>query len=89
VKPFPSRPVSYIVLALLILASLLIFVSVYWQHIASSAAVTMGQSLSYGTVKGKVGAVAMVLGWGSVFLDILAGVAMYVMILSIKVLSET
>jgi hypothetical protein len=49
----------------------------------------MGQSLSYGTVKGKVGAVAMVLGRGSVFLDILAGVAMYVMILSIKVLSET
>ncbi|PMD51401.1 uncharacterized protein K444DRAFT_601714 [Hyaloscypha bicolor E] len=89
VKPFPSRPVSYIVFALLILASLLIFVSVFWQHIASSAAVTMGQSLSYGTVKGKVGAVAMVLGWGSVFLDILAGVAMYVMILSIKVLSET
>ncbi|KAE9366833.1 hypothetical protein N431DRAFT_548554 [Stipitochalara longipes BDJ] len=88
VKPFPSQPVSYLVLALLTLASLLIFVSVFWQHIASSAAVTMGQSLSYGTVKGKVGTVAAVLGWGSVFLDILAAVAMFIMILSIRVLSE-
>jgi Ca2+ regulator and membrane fusion protein Fig1 len=89
VKPFPSRAVSYIILALLTLSSLLIFVSVFWQHIVSSAAVTMGQSLSYGTVKGKVGTVAAVLGWGAVFLDILAGVAIYIMILSIRVLSET
>jgi Ca2+ regulator and membrane fusion protein Fig1 len=88
VKPFPSRPVSYIVLVLLTLSSLLIFVSVFWQHIASSAAMTMGQSLSYGTVKGKVGTVAMALGWTAVFLDILAGIAIYVTILSIKVLEE-
>ena len=80
---------SYVVLALLTLASLLIFVSVFWQHVVSSAAVTMGQSLSYGTVRGRVGTVAAVLGWGSVFLDILGAVAIFVMILSIRVLSET
>jgi hypothetical protein len=89
VKPFPSRPVSYVILALLTLSSLLIFVSVFWQHIASSAAVTMGQSLSYGTVKGRVGTVATVLGWGSVLLDILAAIAIYIMVVSIKVLMET
>jgi len=88
VKPFPSRTVSYIVLTLLALASLLIFVSVFWQHIASSAAVTMGQSLSYGAVKGKVGVLAMVLGWIAVFLDILSMLAILIMILSIKALAE-
>ena len=88
-KPFPSRTVSHIVLAVLALASLLIFVSVFWQHMASSAAVAMGQSLSYGAVKGKVGVVAMVLGWVAVFLDILSTLAILVMILSIKVLVET
>ncbi|PMD33870.1 hypothetical protein L207DRAFT_517892 [Hyaloscypha variabilis F] len=89
VKPFPSRPVSYLVMALLTLASLLIFVSVFWQHISSSAAVTMGQSLSYGTVRGKVGTVAAVLGWATVFLDILAAVAIFIMIMTIRVLAET
>jgi hypothetical protein len=48
----------------------------------------MGQSLSYGTVKGKVGVVAMVLGWCAVFLDVLSAVAIFVMILSISVLAE-
>ena len=80
---------SYVVLAVLTLASLLVFVSVFWQHIASASTVTLGQSLSYGNVKGKVGTVAMVLGWGAVFLEALAAVAMVVMILSIRVLSET
>jgi Ca2+ regulator and membrane fusion protein Fig1 len=88
IKPFPSRPVSYLILALLTLASLLVFVSVFWLHIASSAAVTMGQSLSYGTVKGKVGTLAVVLGWGAVLLEILAAVGMAITILSIKALEN-
>jgi hypothetical protein len=77
-----------VILGLLTLSSLLIFVSVFWQHIASSAAVTMGQSLSYGTVKGKVGTVAMVLGWGSVLVNILSALAILIMVLSIRVLSQ-
>jgi hypothetical protein len=87
-KPFPSRTVCHILLAILTLASLLIFVSVFWQHIASSAAVAMGQSLSYGAVKGKVGTVATVLGWCAVLLNALSAIAILVMIISINTLVE-
>jgi hypothetical protein len=88
VKPFPSRPVSYTILALLTLSSLLIFVSVFWQHIAAASAMSMVQSLSYGTVKVKVGAGATILGWGSVALDIIAAIGIYVMVASIRVLEQ-
>jgi hypothetical protein len=49
----------------------------------------MVHSLSYGTVKVSVGTVAMVLGWGSVALDIIAAIGIYVMVASIRVLEET
>ena len=88
VKPFPSRRVSYIILALLTLSSLLIFVSVFWQHIAAASALSMVRSLSYGTVKVRVGTLAMVLGWGSVALDVIAAIGIYVMIASFRVLVE-
>lgn len=89
VKPFPSRSISQTALVALTVASVLTFVSVFWQHISSSTALVMGQSLAYGVVKGHVGTAAMVLGWVSVFLTILATIAILVMILSIKVLAET
>lgn len=89
VKPFPSRAVSQIILALLTLSSLLIFVSVFWQHIAAASALSMVHSLSYGTVKLSVGTLAMVLGWGSVALDIIAAIGIYVIVASITVLAET
>jgi hypothetical protein len=88
VKPFPSRPLSRIALALLTLAALLVFVSVFWQHIASSGAVTMVQSLSYGALKGKLGVVAVVLGWCAVVLDAISAVGILIMILSINILAE-
>jgi Ca2+ regulator and membrane fusion protein Fig1 len=88
VKPFPSRPVSWVVAVTLALASFLQFVSILWQHISSSAAAVTGQSLSYGTIKGHVGAVAMVLGWGGVFLNILVTVMVLIMILSIATLDR-
>jgi hypothetical protein len=88
VKPFPSRPVTNLVLALLTLSSLLMFVSVFWQHIAAASALSMVHSLSYGTVKVSVGTVAMVLGWGSVALDIIVAIGIYVMIASIRILTE-
>jgi hypothetical protein len=81
--------VSQIILALLTLSSLLIFVSVFWQHIAAASALSMVHSLSYGTVKLSVGTLAMVLGWGSVALDIIAAIGIYVMVASITVLAET
>jgi hypothetical protein len=88
VKPFPSRLLSQSALAVLTLAALLVFVSVFWQHIASSGAVTMVQSLSYGALKGKLGVVTVVLGWCAVVLDALSAVGILIMILSISILAD-
>ena len=37
--------------------------SVLWQHIASVAVSITAQNMAYGNVQGKVGIIAMVLGW--------------------------
>ena len=63
VKPFPSRPVSQIALALIFVASVFVLVSVLWQHTASVAASTIAQDLGNGSVKSGVGTAAMILGW--------------------------
>src|SRR3954454_11806253 len=63
VKPFPSRPVSQIALAIIFIASIFILVSVLWQHTASVAASIIAQDLGNGSVKSGVGSTAMVLGW--------------------------
>jgi len=55
VKYFPSGAVSRLCLGIIILSSIFLFVSAFWQHISSSAGATMAQSLSYGTVKAHVG----------------------------------
>lgn len=87
VKPFPSRPVSQTALGIIAVSSIFMFVSVFWQHIASSAGATMAESLSYGTVNGHVGPAAMVLGWVGVLLSFVVTVGLLVMILSIRVLA--
>ncbi|KAL3421141.1 hypothetical protein PVAG01_07586 [Phlyctema vagabunda] len=89
VKPFPSRPVSQAALAIVAVSSIFMFVSVFWQHIASSTGATMVQTLSYGTVKGHVGLAAMILGWVGVLLSLIVTVGLLVMILSIRILSES
>lgn len=89
VKPFPSRSVSQSALAVIALASLFAFVSILWQHIASSATATMIQSLSYGTVTGHVGTAAMALGWVGVFLSVLVTIGLLIMILSLGELART
>lgn len=89
VKPFPSRPVSQLALAIIVVASLFAFISILWQHIATSAAASMIRSLSYGTVKGQVGPTAVALGWVGVVLSLVSAIGLLVMILSIRVLAET
>jgi hypothetical protein len=89
VKPFPSRPVSYIALSFCVAASLVSFVAILWQHIVSSAAGIMGEGLSYGSISAHVGTVAMVLGWGGFFVNTIVAIGLLVMILSIRVLAET
>lgn len=88
VKPFPSRPVSQVALALIFISSIFVLVSVLWQHTASVAAATIAQDLGNGAVKAGVGTSAMVLGWFSFVLLIIVTIGLLVMILSIIVLDR-
>ncbi|TVY23090.1 hypothetical protein LHYA1_G008344 [Lachnellula hyalina] len=89
VKPFPSRPVSQIALAIIFIGSIFILVSVLWQHTASVAASIIAQDMGNGSVKSGVGTTAMVLGWFGFALLIIVTIGLLVMILSIRVLAET
>uniref|UniRef100_L2FNQ9 Factor-induced protein 1 n=1 Tax=Colletotrichum fructicola (strain Nara gc5) TaxID=1213859 RepID=L2FNQ9_COLFN len=82
VKPFPSRPVSQISLAIIFIASIFVLVSVL------VAASIIAQDFGNGAVKSGVGSSAMVLGWFSFTLLIIVTIGLLVMILSIRVLSQ-
>lgn len=88
VKPFPSRPVSQVSLALIFVASVFVLVSVLWQHTASVAASTIAQDLGNGSVKSGVGTTAMVLGWFGFTLLIIVTIGLLVMILSIRLFTD-
>jgi len=88
VKPFPSRAVSQVALAIIFVASIFVLVSVLWQHTASVAASTIVQDFGNGSVRSGVGTTAMVLGWFSFALLIIVTIGLLVMILSINVLRE-
>ena len=88
VKPFPSRPVSQVALALIFIASIFVLVSVLWQHTASVAASTVAQDLGNGSVRSGVGTSAMVLGWFGFVLLIIVTIGLLVMILSIVMLDK-
>ncbi|KOS17440.1 hypothetical protein ESCO_002661 [Escovopsis weberi] len=88
VKPFPSRPVSQIALAIIFISSIFVLVSVLWQHTASVAASIIAQDFGNGAVKSGVGTSAMVMGWFSFTFLIIVTIGLLVMILSIRVLSQ-
>lgn len=88
VKPFPSRPVSQVALALIFVASVFVLVSVLWQHTASVGASTIAQDLGNGSVVSGVGTTAMILGWFGFALFIIVTIGLLVMILSISLLDS-
>ncbi|KAK1982988.1 Ca2+ regulator and membrane fusion protein Fig1-domain-containing protein [Colletotrichum cereale] len=88
VKPFPSRPVSLITLACIFFSAVISLLATFWQHLSSSAAIAMSSAFTQGAVTGHVGAVAMALGWISVFLLTTTFIGLLVIILSIRVLSQ-
>jgi len=88
VKPFPSRPVSQVALALIFIASIFILVSVLWQHTASVAAAQVAQDFGNGSVLSGVGTTAMVLGWVAFAIFVLVTIGLLVMILSIHLLDR-
>ncbi|KAL2176603.1 Ca2+ regulator and membrane fusion protein Fig1-domain-containing protein [Thermothelomyces heterothallicus CBS 202.75] len=88
VKPFPSRPVSQVALAIIFISSIFVLVSVLWQHTASVAASIIAQDLANGSVLSGVGTSAMVMGWFSFTLLIIVTIGLLVMILSMQVLEH-
>ncbi|KAK0126633.1 hypothetical protein ONS95_008219 [Cadophora gregata] len=84
VKPFPSRPVIKLALGALILGALFCFISVMLQHVAGAAGSALVESLSYGTVRAKVGTTSMVIGWGGELLYVLATIGLLMLALSIS-----
>lgn len=88
VKPFPSRPVSQVAMAALILATLLALVSMMWQHTASVAAATMAEDMAYGTVKAEVGPAAVALGWIGLALLAIPALGLFALTRSITLLDR-
>lgn len=88
IKPFPSRPVTQISLALIFISSIFVLVSVLWQHTSAVAAAQVAQDLGNGSIKSGIGTSAMVLGWFGFSLLIIVTIGLLVMILSIHLLDR-
>jgi uncharacterized membrane protein len=86
IKPFPSRTVSKAVALTLFMASLLLFVSSLWQHVAAATLVTTVSSMSQGKLVGHVGVVAAVLIWLSLALVVLVFIGLLILIMSLHLL---
>jgi hypothetical protein len=63
VRPFPSRAVCQVALALIFVSSIFVLISVLWQHTASVGAATITEDFGNGSVHSGVGTTAMILGW--------------------------
>jgi hypothetical protein len=88
VKPFPSRPVCQVALALVFVAAIFVLVSVLWQHTASVAAASVTEDFGNGSVKSGVGTTAMILGWFGFALLIIVVIGLLFMLLSMAALEE-
>lgn len=89
VKPFPSRSVSQVALFSLGISATMTLLSVFWQHMASSNALTLIELVTADIVQVKVGAAAMGLGWAtsSFVLNAVEFVGILIMVLSIRVVA--
>ena len=76
------------VLAFLLLALLFLITAILWQHVAVVAHAATTEAAFQGAVRGKVGNVAMGLGWGSIGLVMLVGVGVLIMILNLRLLNQ-
>jgi hypothetical protein len=88
IKPFPSRPVSQVALALIFVASIFVLISVLWQHTASVAAAGVAEDFGNGSVKSGVGTTAMVFGWFGFVLFLIVTIGLLVMLLSMSAIAR-
>jgi hypothetical protein len=86
IKPFPSRMACHRVYAALLISSMLMLVSIIWQHTAAVAATTMVKQL--GGLETDIGVITMILGWAAVVLLFLATIMLDIMIRSLSLLDE-
>ncbi|KAK1676415.1 Ca2+ regulator and membrane fusion protein Fig1-domain-containing protein [Colletotrichum godetiae] len=84
----PTRAISILACFCTFFAAFLYLIAVFWQHLSSPAAISMGKAFTGGAVVGSVGTGAMSLGWISVFLLLCTSFGLLIMILSIRVLSQ-
>lgn len=87
-KPFPSRLVSHLVAACLVVSTIFSGISVLWQHIAAVAVATSTTTLIGGAVKSHVGTASMVLAWAATFLLAISTFGVLLMIVSIALLDK-
>jgi len=88
VKPFPSRAVCQVALALVFVAAIFVLVSVLWQHTASVAAASVTEDFGNGSVHSGVGTSAMVLGWFGFVLLITVAIGLLFILLSMSILDR-
>jgi hypothetical protein len=88
IKPFPSRPVCQITLAMIFVASVFILISVLWQHTASVSAASVTEDFGNGSVHSGVGTSAMVLGWLGFVLLITVTIGLLLMLLSMSAIAR-
>lgn len=88
VKPFPSKPVSYLVLACNFSASTLLLVSGLWQHVGAVGAAAMVESAYLGNVKSTIGSGAVAMVWLSMGLTLTTMVGIGVLIISTIILDR-
>ena len=65
IKPFPSRPVCQVSLALIFISSIFVLVSVLWQHTSAVAAAQVAEDFGNGSVKSGIGTTAMTLAYSA------------------------
>lgn len=84
----PFRPVSVVAFNALVIACMFTFIAVLLQHVASATGSTMVESLSYSTVRGKIGTKSMVMGWIGLLIFVLVAWGLGLVILSLRVLAR-
>lgn len=83
VKVLPNQGITLTAVGLSFIASVMTLMSAFWQHLSSSASITMVQALTYGAVTGHVGAGAMSIGWVATALCLLVFIGVTFLFISV------
>ncbi|KAF2437383.1 hypothetical protein P171DRAFT_467685 [Karstenula rhodostoma CBS 690.94] len=88
IKPFPSRPISYVALACSFVATVLLLISSLWQHIGSVGAAAMAEIAYQGNVHTDIGTQAVSMTWASFMATLIVTLGLHAMIWSLAILDR-